>query len=167
MGRNGLGTKFCFPILYLSHPILARNKAGMMFFNFLNFYTIFLKFSKPGWVGMDSEQNFFFLILSISRPILARNKAGMMFLYFLTFYTIFLKISKPGWLRTDLEWNFVVPFSAFLVPFWQEIKLEWCFLIFWIFILFFWNYLNRVGSEWTQNENLFFSHSQALLSRFG
>jgi len=25
----------------------------------LNFYTIFLKFSKPGWVGMDLEQIFF------------------------------------------------------------------------------------------------------------
>ena len=107
MGRNRLRMKFCFPILCLSRPVLARNKVGMMFFNFLNFYTFFFKFSKPGWVGMDSEQ------------------------------------------------NFVFPFSAFPVPFWQEIKSEWCFLIFWIFVLFFWNYRNQVESEWTRNDFIF------------
>ena len=38
---------------------LARNKARKIFFNFLNFYTIFWEYSKSGWVGMDLERNFF------------------------------------------------------------------------------------------------------------
>ena len=86
-----------------SHSVLVRNKAEMMFFNFLNFYIIFLEFSKLGWVGTDSKRNFF-----------------------------------------------LHSFSAFPVLFWLEIKPEWCFLIFWIFILLLWNFLDRVGLDRTQ-----------------
>ena len=38
----------------------------MMFFNFLNFFAIFLEFPIPGRVGMDQNKNFFF---SHSQPL--------------------------------------------------------------------------------------------------
>ena len=71
-----------FLILGLSCPVLARNEAGMMFvFGFLNFYTIFLKFSEMDWVGTESVR-FFFLILRLSCPILGIDKTRMIFLIF-------------------------------------------------------------------------------------
>ena len=87
---------FYFIILRLSHPVSARNKVEMMSFHYLCFYTILLKFSKPGWVGMGSKRSFFFLILGLSHTVLARNKARMMFFKFLNFFAIFFGIFLPG-----------------------------------------------------------------------
>ena len=61
---------FFLLILDHSHSVLAGNKARMMFLNFLNFYTLFLKFSKSGWVGTDSESNLFF---THSRPFASHS----------------------------------------------------------------------------------------------
>ena len=83
---------FYFIILRLSHPVSARNKVEMMSFHYLCFYTILLKFSKPGWVGMGSERFFFFLILGLSHTVLARNKARMMFFYFFELLYYFFEI---------------------------------------------------------------------------
>ena len=115
----------------------------LFFWNFLN------------RVGLERTRNqiCFSLIHGLLLLIQARNKVGMMFSNFLNFYTIFLKISKLGWVGTDSERKFLFSFSTFLVPFWVEIKLEWCFLIFWIFYYFFWTFLDRVGLERTRNEN--------------
>ena len=136
---------FLLLILGLSHSVLSRIKVGMLFFSFLNFYTIFFLIF---WTGLVLERNWneiFFLILSLSHRDLAWNKVGMMFSNFLNFYTIFWKFSKPGWVGMVSEWNFFFSFSTFVVPFWLDIKPEWCFLIFWIFILFLGNFLNWVG----------------------
>ena len=59
-------TIFFSLFLGLSQPVLASNEAIMMFFNFLNFIAIFLKFSIPGPVGTDRNDNYFF---SLSQPI--------------------------------------------------------------------------------------------------
>ena len=53
-------------------PVLAGKEAITMFFNFLNFFAVFLEFPIPGRVGMDRNKNIFFsLILSLSRAVLA------------------------------------------------------------------------------------------------
>ena len=48
------GTKFFFFFLGLSYPSTDRNKAGMMFFDFLNFFPIFFGIFLPGscWKGI-------------------------------------------------------------------------------------------------------------------
>ena len=56
--------------------------------------------------------------------------------------------SSPGRVGTELGTKFFfTSFSACPDPAWLEIKWEWCFLIFWIFLLFFWNSLPRVVME--------------------
>ena len=45
--RNS-GLKFCFHFFGLSHPVWAKNNAGKMFYNFLNFFTIFFGIFFPG-----------------------------------------------------------------------------------------------------------------------
>ena len=62
---------------------------------------------------------------------------------------------------------FSLSFSASPVALWLEKKPYWCFLIFSIFLLFFWNSLFRVGLEWIRTIILFFSHSRPFPSRFG
>ena len=72
----------------------------------------------------------------------------MVFSNFLNFFAIFLEFSITGQVgthRNDL-FNFL-SFSTFSNVFWLENKLWRCFLIFWIFLLFFRNFLFRVGSE--------------------
>ena len=78
-------TKFFFLFLGLSHPVLDRNNAGMMYFNFLNFFAIFfLEFSSQGRVCTEfgTKTSFFSLFLGLFHPGLDRNNAGMMFFYF-------------------------------------------------------------------------------------
>ena len=53
VGKEHIGTIFflCSLFLHLSHPILASKEAMMVFYNFLNFFAIFLEFSIMGRVG--------------------------------------------------------------------------------------------------------------------
>ena len=127
LGWNELGTKFVFLlILGHSHSVLPRDKARMMFFIFWIFILFFWNFLNR--VRLErTRNNFFFLTLGLSRTFLAWNKVRMMFFNVLNFYTIFLKFSKPGWVGMDSERNFVFLFSVFPVPFWLQIKSEWCF----------------------------------------
>ena len=75
----------------------------MMFYNFLNFFTIFSEFSKPSCVGIDLERKFFFLrFFGFSHPSLARNKPKMMFYNILNFYTI-LVFPVLVWLEINPE----------------------------------------------------------------
>ena len=68
LGREGtkFGTKFFFSLfLGLSQSSLEWHNAGMMFFNFLNFFAIFfLEFSRPGRVGSVFGTKFFFFSFS-------------------------------------------------------------------------------------------------------
>ena len=110
-GSNGLEREFFFSLnLSLSHPVLGRNIAIIMFFNFLHFFGI--PYSVSGWNG--SEREFFFsLILSLSRLILAWNEATTMFFDFLNFFAIFLEFLILGRVGMDRNENFFfLSFSA-------------------------------------------------------
>ena len=62
--------KFFSLFLGLPQPVSDRNNAGINFFNFLNFFTIFfLEFSNLGWAGTEFGTKIFF---SLSRPISSR-----------------------------------------------------------------------------------------------
>ena len=54
-----------------------------------------------------------------------------------------------SWVRRNSKQNFFFFFSAYLNPVWMEIMPEWCFLIFWIFLLFFLEFSSsgRVGTK--------------------
>ena len=64
---------FLFSLFYdILQPILAENKAIVVFFNFLNFFAILLEFSITRRVGTERNYNFyFFLLLGIFQRILA------------------------------------------------------------------------------------------------
>ena len=61
-------------------PILAENEAIMVFFNFLNFFAIFLEFSVTRWVGTEqNETKIFIFSLSLHFPtyfVLKRSHNG-------------------------------------------------------------------------------------------
>ena len=66
-GRNETERQDLFSFfLDLFQPILAVNKAIMVFFNFLNFFAIFLKFSITRHVWTERNYNFYFLSFSSS-----------------------------------------------------------------------------------------------------
>ena len=66
-GWNVSEREFFFShILSLSRHVLAWKEAILMFFNFLNFFSIFLEFPIPGRVGMDQNENFFSLTFASS-----------------------------------------------------------------------------------------------------
>ena len=68
LGRNKTKrneTKIFISIfLIIFQPILAWNKFIMVFFNFLNFFVIFLEFSITHRVGTKQNDNFYFLSFS-------------------------------------------------------------------------------------------------------
>ena len=89
----------------------------------------------------------------------------MMFFNCLNFFAFFFfEISSPGLVGTEFRTNFFFfSFSAYLTPFWIEIMLERGFLIFWIFLLFFWNFHARVEYERNSGLKFFFSFSAFLI----
>ena len=99
---------------------MALNEAIMVFFNFLNFFAIFLEFSIPRQVRAKRNENFYFPpFTSIFQTILALNEAIMAFFNFLNFFAIFLKFSIPRRVRAKRNENFIFPLShPFLNPFW-------------------------------------------------
>ena len=97
------GQNFFSLFLDLSQPGLDRNNAGMMFFNFLNFFSFFfLEFSSPGRVGTEFGTKFFFLFLSLSKPGFERNIAEMMFFNFLILFLFFREFSFLGQVGTEV-----------------------------------------------------------------
>ena len=58
------GLSFFSLFLGLSHPILAKKKAGMRFFNFLNFFAIFFTIFFPGPSVNGIQVKHFFLSFS-------------------------------------------------------------------------------------------------------
>ena len=56
---------FLFSLFHgILQPILAENEAIMIFFNFLNFFAIFLEFSIARRVGTKRKDNFYILYFS-------------------------------------------------------------------------------------------------------
>ena len=107
----------------------------MMYFNFLNFYTIFLECSSSGWEGMQ----FFFPFLNLSQPSLPKNKARMTFFNFLNFFYYFFG-NAPTWVGRNGIQNdffFLISFSSYLGPVWHEMKAKIHFKFFlYLFLIF-------------------------------
>ena len=62
LGRNETERQDLFSFfLDLFQPFLALNEAIMVFFNFLNFFAVFLEFSITRQVGTERNDNFYFL----------------------------------------------------------------------------------------------------------
>ena len=65
LGRNQTERQYLFSFfLSLFQPIPALNDAILAFFNFLNFFAIFLEFSITRQVGMERNYNLYFLSFS-------------------------------------------------------------------------------------------------------
>ena len=105
---------------------------------FLNIFAFFLEFSIVRRVGMKRNDNFCFG--------LKRNHKR--FFNFLKFFAIFLEFSITRWVGTKRNDIFYfLYFSTFFNLFWLEMKLQWYFLIFLNFLIFFWNFLLPVRLE--------------------
>ena len=75
-GRNETEQQFLFSLfLCIFQQILAWNDAIMVFFNFLNFFTIFFEFSLTRRLGTERNDNFYFLSFpGLSNLFLLENK---------------------------------------------------------------------------------------------
>ena len=134
--------------LGLSPTLFWLEMKQWVFSNFLNFSAIFFNFLLR--VGQEHIGTIFFFLFSLfhglSQPIFVWKEAMMVFSNFLNFFAIFLEFSFSGRVETHRnEFRYFLSFSAFPVLFWLEKKLWGCFLIFWIFLLFFKKFLLRVG----------------------
>ena len=111
--------------------------------------------ARLGW-ERNSGLKFSSLFLGLSETFLDRNNAGIKFFNFLNLFAIFLEFSCPGrvWMEFGTKF-FFFSFSAYLILFWLKIMPERGFLIFWIFLLFFWNFLARVEYERNSGLNFF------------
>ena len=87
---------------------------------------------------------------------------------FLNFFAIFLEFSlarREGSKRSD---NFYfLSFSALSNLFCHEMKPQWYFLISWIFLLFFWNFLLSFGKERNKTIVFIILLSQLFPTYFG
>ena len=133
--------EFCYFLSFSAFPILFWLEMKLCWC-FLIFW-IFLLFFKIFYYGSvrNTSERFFFLFSlfhSFSQPIFAWKGAMMVFSNFLNFFAIFLEFSFLGKVETHQnEFCYFLSFSAFPILFWLEMKLWWCFLIFWIFCNFF------------------------------
>ena len=176
--RNS-GRKFFSLFLRLSQPGKDWNNVGMVFLKFLNFLGIF--YLGSGRNGIRNK--FFYLFLGLSHPGLDRNNVGMLFYYFLDLFAFFFGILYLGsgrngiWIEILFYFIFLyflyfiyiyfLSFCAYLSLVWIEITLEWCFSIFWIFLLFVLEVSipGRVGTEFRMK--IFFFPSRPISARFG
>ena len=147
---------FYFP---LSRPFptyfcLKRSCDGLS--QFFEFFCYFFLIFYYGSARNTSERFFLFsLFLRLSPPILAWKEAMMVFSNFLKFYRIFYYESGRNTLEQIIYLFFL--FSLFLdlsQPIWLGKKLWWCFLICWIFLQFFFNFLLQVRLG--THRNIFF-----------
>ena len=75
---------------------------------------------------------------------------------FFNFFAILLVILYSRYCRNENRNEFFfISFLAYLSLVWIEILPEWCFLIFWILLLFFLEFLAWVGWDWNSVQNLF------------
>ena len=96
----------------------------MVFFNFWNFFAIFVEFSITRRVGSDQNGIFIF---SLSRPSPTyfglKRSHNSIFFNFLNFFAIFFKFSITRRVGTNRNDNFYfLSFMAFSNLFWPEKK---------------------------------------------
>ena len=122
-GRNGTEWQILLSLfLGLFQCILAWKEAIRGFFNFLNFFSIFLEFYITRRIRTKRKDKFFFLLfLSLFQPILAWNESIRVFITFTNFVAIFLEFSIIGRVGTDRNNNFhFLPFWPFTYVLWIE-----------------------------------------------
>ena len=92
LGRNEAERQYLFSLfLVLFRTILASNQAKIRFFNFLNFFAIFLEFSITRRVGTKQNDNFYFLSFStFSNLFWLEIKKKWYFLIFWIIWEFFL-----------------------------------------------------------------------------
>ena len=105
-------TKIFFSLSAYIIPVLTKNNAANLFFNFLNFFAIFFRnFPPQVEYERNSGLNFFSLFPDLSHPVLAKNNAGKRFFNFLNFFAIFFGIFLPGSRMSRIwDYNFFFPF---------------------------------------------------------
>ena len=140
----------------------------MVVFNFWNFFAIFLEFSITPRVRMERKDNFYFLFFAAFSCLFWLEMKPMVFLNFVNFFAIFLEFSITHRVVTERNDNFYFSFSH---PFANYFGLKWIhigiFLIFWISLLFFWNFLLRIGQERNGTIIFIFFLSQHFPTYFG
>ena len=124
-------------------------------------------------IGQERNGTIIF-IFSLSQPFptyfglkWGSNGNFLIFKIFLQFcFGIFYYTSgRNGTERND---NFYfLSFPAFSSLLWLKMKPQWYFLIFWIFLPFFKNFLSRLGQEWNGRIIFIFSPSRSFPTYFG
>ena len=122
-------------------------------------------------IGQERNGTIIF-IFSLSQPLptyfgVEWGSNVIFFLIFLLFcFGIFCYTSGRN--GTERNGNFYfLSFPAFSSLLWLKMKPQWYFLIFLIFLLFFWNFLLRVGLERNGTIIFIFSLSQPFQAYFG
>ena len=139
----------------------------MVFFNFLNFFTIFMVFSITLRVGTIRNENFYFLSFSdFSNLFWLVMKSQWYFLLFLNFFLFFWNFL----LRIGQERNGTIIFNSLFLLRFQPIFARNVFvLVFFNFLNFFVIFLefsitNRVGTK--QNDNFYILSFSAFFNLF-
>jgi len=111
--KRNSGLKFCLLFFGISHPVFAKNNAGMRFYNFLNFFTIFFGIFLPG-SSMNGirDWNFDFTFSAYLIPFWLKIMPGRGFIIFWIFLLFFSKFSCPG--RVWTEFGTKILISLFL-----------------------------------------------------
>ena len=106
-----VGTEFGFKILFHSFsvyliPFWLKTMPLRVFFNFLNFFAIFLGIFLPGsgWNGIW-DYNFFLSFPGYLGPFWLKIMLERGFLIFLIFLLFFSEFSCPGWVWTEFGAN--------------------------------------------------------------
>ena len=124
-GNEETKRKFLFSlILYLPQPILAWKDAIIVFFNFLNFFSIFLEFYITRRVRTNWKDIFFFFAISQPFPTyfaLKWSHKGIYYFYNFCCYFFGIFNFSLGWNGTKRNDNFYfLLFSSFSNLFWFE-----------------------------------------------
>ena len=119
--------------------------------------------AKIGWKRLTKRENKNYCYVSF-QP----DEAIKEFFNFLNFFAIVFEISITSRVRTKRNDSFCfLSFSAFSIRLWLEMKPLGNFLIFRIILLFFWNFLLRVGQGRNETVLFIFFLSQPFPTYFG
>ena len=140
-----------------------------MFFNFQNFFAIFVEFFIIGRVGIDrNEKFFFFSFLTFPNLLWLEEKPQWCFIIFCTFLLFFF-CNFLFWVEQDLILTIIFIFSIsrpFPTCFGLKRSHNGVFQIFKFFLLFIFEFSNtgQVGIDW--NDIFYFLSFSALPNLF-
>ena len=150
--------KFFLSFLAYTNPFRLEMKAGWCLI--FEFFCYLLRNAQARVVKKC-------FLTNLCRPVSTGNEARMMLLNFLNIFAIFWEILKLGSGKkgSKLEKNFH-SFSACPDPFRLEMNPGWCFLIFWIFLLFYSEIYHSGQVKTVSNEKIFFTHFRPFPTQF-